>query len=166
MKIEEREGNFTIVDFNELEVYKIASKIEKDGLLFYEKLYNEVEDKEVKKRLKFLLCEEEEHLKFFEGCLNNAREKMEDGFENDDLLNYMDYGIFQPYQSIENMGEKINDVKKALRLGIIVEEKSIKFYQACQENISSVETREELQNIIEEEKRHKDLLQNILESLT
>ncbi len=42
MKIEEREGKLVIVDFNELEAYKVASKIEKDGIRFYDNLIQKI----------------------------------------------------------------------------------------------------------------------------
>ena len=74
----------------------------------------------------------------------------------------MDYGIFEPYQSIRDLGDKLDEVKKALKLGVIVEEKSIKFYQACRDNVSSPETKKELQGIIEEEERHKALFEEML----
>lgn len=162
MKIQERGDKFVIVDFNELEAYKIATKIEKDGIRFYENLCEGIKDEDVKDKMKLLLQEERKHLNLFEDRLYDVRQRVEDSFEEDDLLSYMEYGIFQPYQSIENMGEKIDDVKKALRLGIIVEEKSIKFYQVCNDNVFSSETKKELQGIIEEEKRHKTLFENMI----
>jgi len=162
MKIQERGDKFVIVDFNELEAYKIATKIEKDGIRFYENLCEGIKDEDVKDKMKLLLQEERKHLNLFEDRLYDVRQRVEDSFEEDDLLSYMEYGIFQPYQSIENMGEKIDDVKKTLRLGIIVEEKSIKFYQVCNDNVFSSETKKELQGIIEEEKRHKTLFENMI----
>jgi rubrerythrin len=165
MRIEEKEDKLVIVDFNELEAYKIASKIEEDGIRFYERLTEGVRDENIKGRLRFLLEEERKHLIFFKESLYRMQERTEDAFEEDNLLSYIDYAIFQPYQSIDDMADKIDDVKKALRLGVIVEEKSIKFYQACKDNISSAQTESELQNIINEENRHKALLESILNEL-
>jgi len=155
MKIDERKDEFVITDFNELEVYKIACKIEKDGIGFYEGiLCNEKNDKS-RKELNILIKEEEEHLKLFERYLSEVRQRIEDGFEEDDLLNYMDYGVFAPYRGISDLADKIDDAKKALRLGVLIEEKSIKFYKACREKVTSPLTKKEMSNIIEEEKRHK-----------
>ena len=74
----------------------------------------------------------------------------------------MDYGIFQPYQSMNELPDKIEDINRALRLGIVVEEKSVKFYQSCMDNLSASVTKQEVGNIIEEEKRHKILLESLL----
>ena len=48
MRIEEREGEIVISSFNELEAYKIATKIEKDGIDFYAKLINSAKNETVK----------------------------------------------------------------------------------------------------------------------
>lgn len=165
MKIQEKGGKFVIVDFNELEAYKIAIKIEKDGIDFYKKIFVNMQSKEIKEKLEFLLNEEREHLKFFEECLFNAGQHIEDGFQEDDLLNYMDYGIFKPLKDLKKMAKKIDDIKKALRLGIAVEEKSIRFYEFCRDKVSLSGTKDELKNIIAQEKQHRFLFKNILKSI-
>lgn len=162
MKIEEKDGKLVIVDFNQTEAYKIACKVEKDGILFYEKLKGKVKKPEIIETLDFLISEEKKHLKYFEDCLYEAREKQEDYFEDDDLLNYLDFGVFEPYNSIDEMENILSDLDKALRLGIAVEKKSVKFYQLCQENVSSSDAKDGLGRIIKEEERHKELLENIL----
>jgi len=162
MKIQDKNGKLDIVDFNELEAYKIASKIEQDGIAFYENLVNGVKDAGAKEKLKYLLSEEKKHLGFFQGCLSKVQEKIDDGFEEDDLLKYMDYGVFQPYEHMQQMKDIIDDLDKALDIGIIVEDRTVKFYQACKEAISAPQAKKELQNIIDEEERHKALLLKML----
>ena len=129
MKIEEKGADLVITDFSELETYKIAIKIEKDGISFYENLIKDEKHINAKQELEFLLQDEKKHLKTFEKHLYELREKENDNFETDDLLDYMDYGIFHPYQDIKDLSEILNDEKKALRLGIALEDKSIKFYK-------------------------------------
>ena len=73
----------------------------------------------------------------------------------------MDYGIFHPYQDIKDLSEILNDEKKALRLGIALEDKSIKFYEACMNHVSSPQAKTALQNIIEEENKHKSIFENL-----
>lgn len=162
MKVKERKGKLTIIDFNELEAYKIASKIEQDGIEFYGSLIGSLKDKDVKEKLEILLGEEKRHFAFFQGCLSQVGQKIEDNFEEDDLFRYLDYGIFKPYQNIDQIKEIINDVDKALNLGIIIEDRTIKFYQVCNKQVSSDKTKRELKAIIEEEKRHKSLLESML----
>ena len=162
MKIEERADKLEIVDFNELEAYKIAGKIEKDGLFFYKKLYNSIDNPEVKKVIGKLLEEEEKHVSFFEECLYELRQEIEDGFEDDDLFSGLDSQIFEPYQSIENLNKVIDNPQKALKLGLIIEDKTIKFYQACRDMVSSEKVKAELDNIIREEKCHKSMLKKLI----
>jgi len=162
MKIQDEQGKLQIVDFNELEAYKIASKIEKDGISFYRNLVNGIKDKGAREKIQYLLSEEKKHLSFFEDCLSKAGEDTEDGFEDDDLLSYMDYGIFQPYKHINQMKDIIDDVDKALDIGIIVEDRTVKFYQACKDKVTAKAAQKELQNIIDEEEGHKELLLNML----
>lgn len=162
MKIQEKNDKLQIVDFNELEAYKIASKIEQDGIAFYKNLASGVKDEGAREKLTHLLGEEKKHLSFFQERLSKVEEKIEDGFEEDDLLKYMDYGIFQPYEHMNQMKNIIDDVDKALDIGIIVEDRTVKFYQACKEMISVKEAQQEIQNIINEEEKHKQLLLSML----
>jgi rubrerythrin len=162
MKIQDKNGKLQIVDFNELEAYKIASKIEQDGIIFYENLIDGVKDQAAKNKLQYLLVEERKHLSFFQDCLSKVGADKEDGFEDDDLLNYMDYGIFQPYEHMSQMKDIIDDVDEALDIGIIVEDRTAKFYQVCKDKVSSQKTKQELGNIIKEEERHKELLLDML----
>lgn len=145
MRIEEKEGNLVITDFNELEAYKIACKIEADGIDFYK-------SKEV---FNFLLAEEQKHLKLFNELLFKLKEGREDSFEGDDLLSTIDYGIFMPVK-------KINSPREALQLGIIIEDRSIKFYEFCKDRVSSNTAKKEISNIISEEHKHKELLEEML----
>ena len=165
MKIQEKKDTLVIVDFDEFEAYRIACKIEQDGLQFYEKLAGKAENSGVSQTLNFLLGEERKHLKFFEDSLSRIRNEKEDSAEDNDLLTSMDFGIFQPYQSIAELEDTVKDMPKALRLGVAIEDKSIKFYQACSGNISSAETKNGLALIIGEERKHKDLLETLLKVL-
>ena len=165
MKIEERGNELVVTDFNELEAYKIASKIEKDGLRFYKELSEIAGSEETRRELEILIREEEKHLKFFDKQLNRLRQKIKDGFEEDDLLNYMDYGVFEPFESAkEKIAQKIDKAGKALRLGVIMEDKSIKFYNVCSGKVSG-KAKDEIENIIAEEKKHKSLLEKMSNKL-
>lgn len=167
MKIEARDDKLVIVDFNEFDAYRIACKIEKDGISFYTQLSASVENTQTKEILEFLLAEEKKHLKIFEAQLDRLRQSKEDIGEDDDLLTSMDLGVLQPYQDLNDLGKIVADATKAkaLRLGIAIEDQSIRFYNACSLNVSLNETKGELANIIAQEKRHKTLLERILGTL-
>jgi len=165
MKIEEKDGQFIITDFNEKEAYAIACKIEKDGKDFYQKLSDNEQDPGVKEALGFLISDEENHLKFFESALDSLRAQETEDDEEDDLLESLDYGIFKPYDTIEHLEEVVNDFKKALKLGLIVEKKAVEFYEKCKESVTSDLTKRELERIIQEEKKHQQIFENMLQKL-
>jgi rubrerythrin len=165
MKIEERGSELIIVDFDELEAYKIARKIENEGINFYKKLVACVKDESIRKKFQFLMNEEYKHLEFFEERIQMLQGKQGESFEEDDLLTCFDYGIFQPYKDIRDLGSHIDNIKKALRLGLIVEENSVKFFKKCCDGVSSNKAKTELLIIAEEETEHRKLLEKILASL-
>jgi rubrerythrin len=162
MKIQEKNGRLTISDFDEFDAARIACKIEKDGMWFYEKLKNSMTDADIRKSVDFLISEEKKHLGFFEDTLEALRRQKEDVHEDDDLLSGMDFGVFEPYQSIAELENIVSTPAKALRLGIAIEDKSIQFYEACRGLVSGADTKAALAGIIVEEKRHKALLQKML----
>ena len=165
MRIEEKDGELVITDFNEVEAYKIACKIEKDGIEFYAKISGRVKDDKIKRTLSFLLNEEKKHLKFFEGQFFKVREREGDSSEEDDLLSSIDYGIFQPYQGVNGLEDVLKNPPRALRLGLILEDKSIKFYEHCRDSVSKEETKQEIAKILEEEQSHKQMLEDIVNNL-
>jgi len=162
MKIEERNGRLTAVDFDEIDAYKIACAVEKEGIWFYQKLKDKIDKPRAKEVLSFLIEEERKHLRLFEEQLFKVRAGKEDDFEDDSLLSSMDFGIFKPYKDVEELENVLTDINRALKLAIIIEDKSIKFYELCRDNVSQEVARQELENIIEEEKEHKALLESIL----
>ena len=165
MKIQEIGGKLTVSDFDEFDAARIACKIEKDGILFYARLKEGISDAGIKKSVEFLIDEEKKHLSFFEDTLDGLRQKKEDAHEDDDLLPSMDFGVFEPYQSIAELENIVTTPAKALRLGMAIEDKSIQFYDACRTLVSDADAKKGLAGIIAEEKKHKALLQKIQEAL-
>jgi rubrerythrin len=119
----------------------------------------------LKEALEFILKKEREHLSFFEKELFRLRQVTEDGFEEDDLLNYFDYGIFEPYRSIDQLSAGLTNIKKALNLAITVESKSIAFYSSCRDKVLQEKTKKTLSDIIEEEKKHKLLFEDMIKEV-
>jgi rubrerythrin len=162
MTIEEKNGKLVIMDFNECEAYKIASRIEKDGILFYKKLKEKLSKPQIKSVIDFLIQEEEKHLKLFQDLLYDMLRNREDYDEDEDLLDSMDFGIFRTYQSIEELDKVVGDTAKALRLGLAIENKSVVFYEAAKSLTRLEAAQKELSRIIDEEKKHKALLEDML----
>lgn len=162
MKIENKNGTLIVTDFDEAESYVVACKIEQDGITFYKKLLEKSKDPKVRGTLDFLLKEEEKHLKLFNLRLYSIRENSDSDYDENDLLTSKDYGIFHPYADYDDLERIVDNVKKAFSLGILVEHNSIEYYTICMENVSKISVKRELANIIEEEKRHKLIFENLL----
>lgn len=162
MKIDYSEGKLKITDFNSIEAYKIARKIEKEGIEFYGRLLKQNLDQETSGVMKFLLSEEASHLKLFEDKLLAAKQTTEDGFEEDSIFDYVDAEIFYPFNAIAELDEALTNREKALRLGIKIENNSISFYDACLLNTKEKQTKKDLRWLIEEENKHLLNLQGLL----
>ncbi len=166
MKIIDKDGKLMIADFNEEEAYEIACNIEKEGIRFYKKLKDKQTDDKIIEILDFMVKDEVNHLKFFESVRSQLQEQLDVEVEDNDLITSMDFGIFQPYEGMENLDEIIIDSKRALRLGSVVENKAIAFYSECREKVSSESTKKQLNKIIEEEQRHKTLFEEMLKKIS
>jgi len=162
MRIEERSGTLVVVDFDDLEACKIAVRIERDGMAFYEALAGRMTDAAARGSILSLASQERDHLEFFEGELARLRETKEDPFEEDDLASSLEYGIFAPYR---DLAEALESPRKALRIGQIVEERSVRFYEACRGRVASDETKRQLDRIIAEERLHARKLQEMQDAL-
>ena len=162
MKIADRGGRLTITDFNEIEAYKIARKIERDGVNFYRKFSESVKDASTKETLEFLIKEEDRHIRTFEALLFGLIDTREDTTEEEDLLEGIDYGIFRPYNDSKELESLLSEPSRAIKLAVILEGRSIDFYESCKQAVSSPQTKKEIAKIIEEEKRHKRLFEEIL----
>jgi rubrerythrin len=166
MRIEEKNGRFVIVDFQEIEAYKIALKIEEDGIEFYKNLLLYLgSQKSLKENIDFLLGEELRHRKFFEKAIFDLRKIQEDLSEDNDLLNTLDYGIFKSYQGISDWNTVLKDPDQAIKFGLDIENNSLRFYDSCKMQIKDESSRKHLGLIIEEELRHKQILEDILSNL-
>ena len=164
MKIEDKNGILVIVDFNDLEAYKIARKVEKDGIAFYKKLLDLAINDKTRAVLEALLEEEKKHLKFFEDMMFSIRE--EEWIEKeDDLLDDLNYGIFPDNIPELEVSQFLDKPEKAVGLGIVMERRTIEFYQACRKKVLNEKAKKEIGKIIEKESEHKNILQGLLRDI-
>ncbi len=164
MKIEEKGGRLKVVDFDRAEAYMIAEKIEKDGIRFYEYLADKEKNEQTKEIFRFLIEQERDHLRLFETRLVEEKSKSETEvcYEENDLFSSFDYQIFKPYEEQEHLENIVNSPRKALKLAIIMEERSIDFYAAVRERVEDPAAGEELTRIIDEEKKHMETFRRML----
>ena len=158
MKIKDNGEEIQIYDFNAVEAYKIARKLEKEGISFYKKLIGSVKDPKVKEILIYLLGEERDHLQLFEKMLEREDpEALDDSGEN--ILDILDTKVF----NLSKNEEVTTDFDEALQLGITIEKRSLTFFLEMLKHTESEEGKNGLKKIIEEEKKHWDELKKLIQ---
>lgn len=157
MKIKDSGEEIQIYDFSAVESLKIARKLEKEGIRFYETLLEKTGDPTAKEVFLYLLDEEREHLRLFEGLL----EREDAGALDDDgegMLDTVDDGVFDLPQD----GDWAADFDAALRLGIAIEKRSLAFYLEVLKYTAGEEGKTTFKKIIGEERKHWEELKKLL----
>jgi len=157
MKIKDIGEEIQIHDFNAKEAFKVAHKLESEGISFYKKVINMVKDPKVKEVLLYLLGEEEDHLQLFEQMVEREDpEALDDS--GDDILDILDTGVFT-FPKDEAL---TTDLDRALQLGINIEKRSLAFYLEMVKHTDNEEGKVALKKIIDEEKKHWEELKKLI----
>lgn len=155
-------GDVLLSDFNALQAYKIARKLEKDGIDFYTKVLETSGDKDLNSAIKYLIESEKDHLSFFQSRISQLQAEAADGFEEEDVTDFIDSSIFRPEELAQRGSIDFTQPVSALTYGVIVEAKSVSFYSALLENVTDETAREAVQAIIAEEKKHLETLRSLV----
>jgi rubrerythrin len=156
MRIKDTGEEIQVYDFNAVESFKIARKLEKEGIDFYKKLLGTIKDPKVKEVLIYLLNEENDHLQLFEKMIESEDPEALDDSE-EDILDIVDTGVF----TLPKDKELAADLDKALQFGINIEKKSLAFYLEIMKYTEREEGKNALKKIIGEEKKHWEELKRL-----
>ncbi len=157
----EKNGNIVIYDFSPAQAYKIAVRMEDDGINFYKGLLSSVKDPEARHEIEFLIEEEKKHLDTFERLLEQARQSKGDDFEEDDIVNYMNSKVFDTSKEKEE-ALTMDHRHTALEEALDMEKRSIVFYNECLINSKDQAAREVFNKILAEEKNHQKKFAELL----
>lgn len=158
-----KDNRIGIDDFSSVQAYKIAIHMEHSGIDFYRDLLSKVRDLKAKQEIEALLKDEQEHLGVFEDLLSAEKETSEDGFEEDDVVSFMNSKVFDPV--LEKMkAENINYRHTALEEAVDMEIRTIIFYEGCLANSSDEKAKRAFKKIIEVEKEHARKLSDLIRS--
>jgi len=149
----DKDGRIAVTDFSPAQAYKIAVKMEQDGMAFYKALADRIKDEEARREIGFLIEQEQEHLATFTRLLEEQEEGAADGFEEDDIVTYMNARVFdasEEHEAAGNMGHRHTALEEALNM----ERRSIVFYEGCAANTTDPEAKKAFTKIIEEEEQH------------
>ena len=157
MEIHVGEKDVLISDFDELEILKIAMKIESDGERYYKSVLDKTKDERAKRTFKRLAEDEGSHFEVFKGLFEvmlRSKGIDPDSVDREEgLFTYMDAGIFNKDAEAESM-------RDAVLNGEIVELRSILFYQNILKNTKNEGASQALNEVIEQEKMHLNILKS------
>ncbi len=154
MKINiDKAGKITISDFSPVQAYKIAVKMERDGIVFYQGLLENVKDQDIRRELDFLIKEEESHLNIFQGLLSREKEESGDAFEEDDVVDYIKSRVFDASLKQAKLSQ-MEHRHTALEEAMNMERRSIVFYEACMDESKGEKEKSSFLAIMEQEKKH------------
>jgi rubrerythrin len=148
-----KDGCILLSDFSPVQAFKIAKKMEQDGIQFYKDLLETLKDEEARREIGFLIEQEQQHLDTFVRLLKEQKEETADGFEEDDIIDYMNASVFEVSERkgiAGNMDHRHTALEEALNL----ERRSIVFYEACVRSAAGAASKKSFEKIIEEEQSH------------
>ncbi len=149
---------------NEDELFKVAMEIEKQGIEFYTKAFENASVEKAKDIFKFLSDQEKHHFQIFKRMdleIKQIRFRPESFDEEISayLGSLVDSGIFENLLPKEKW-QDITD-REAVSIGIQVEKSSILFYSSILSITEEASAPEALNKIIREEKSHLVMLTEI-----
>lgn len=148
-----KDGSIAIFDFSPVQAYKIAVRLEEDGIRFYTELKKDLKEDTVRREVDFLIEEEKRHLKTFQVALAREKEAVGDDFEEDDIVAYLDSSIFDPSRKKEDAG-KVQHRHTAWEEAMDMERRSIAFYEGLISSSVSPEAERSFCRILQEEEEH------------
>jgi rubrerythrin len=154
--------------FKASEILRVAMKIEENGERLYRHGTTLTDDAETKEFFSFLAEEETKHKKVFESMLSKAEHyQAPETYPGEHLVYlraYADNIIFSPDKVEKELGG-LTDVDSVLEFGIQREIESILYYLETR-NLVPESQREQIDGIIDEERRHYLKLVDVRKNLS
>ena len=145
------------------EVIDLAIQIEKNGEKVYREAGQKVSDPSVASMLQWLADEEKEHVEWFSQLKETIKESSIDP-EVEEAARAILGSVLgeQSFSLAEADLSKMDQLKDLLKLTIEFEKDTALFYEMITSFIDREETLNNLKKIVEEEKRHVQVLQDFL----
>ena len=160
-------------DFNIDQILEMAEQIERNGVTFYRKTAETIDDQSIKDLLNELAGMEVDHEKIFHAMRDDltAKEKESNIFDPEEeavlyLRALADLRVFDQeaesaFKIPEGIAEK-EKIEKIFREAVNREKESIVFYTGMKELVGEKQGRDKIDLIIKEEMKHIRLLTNRL----
>ena len=134
MKVDFSNDEIKIYDFDELEAYQVARKLERDGAYYYSRLREEAPNPEIREVIDMLISDEKEHLRLFEEKIEELCRERKVIDEEDTLADIVDSRVMDILKDSAMIANILCDTQEALRVGISAEKRSIAFYEHLLQN--------------------------------
>jgi rubrerythrin len=149
----EKDGRIALNDFSAVQAYKIAIRMEENGIAFYRGLLAKVKDEDARHEIDFLIEQEENHRKTFQGLLDKEKQASGDGFEEDDIVDYLNAKVFDASVEKEK-ARRMDHRHTAMEEALDYERRTIVFYDGCLRQTKDPQAQAALRAVLEEEKKH------------
>jgi rubrerythrin len=142
------------------EIYDLGIRIEKNGELFYRKAIKRFSDERLKSLLARLADDEVKHQEFFAKKKEALKDKPEDP-EMEETASAILQNILgdQTFSLKETNPSDLKSEEELLNLAIEFEKDTVIFYEMLTPLVTGSQTLNGLEEIVQEEKRHIEMLQ-------
>lgn len=162
MKVDFSGDEIKVFDFDELEAYRIARKLESDGVYYYTRMREEMLKPEICDVIDMLIADEKRHLDHCQEKVEELCRERDELDEDETLADIIDSGVMDVLKDPEQVANVLCNPQEALRLGISAENRSIAFYSELLRNTSDESGKAAIGGLIREEREHLDKLKGLL----
>jgi rubrerythrin len=153
-------------NFNADDIFEIAEKIEENGAAFYNQASEKISNEHFKKLLSELSFMEDEHRKTFSAMRASLSDKEKDPTVFDPMNESALYlKALADLRVFHQLQIDMSSIESTLFYAINAEKDSIVFYDAMKSFVPDRLGKEKIDNIINEEKKHLQVLGNELIAL-
>jgi rubrerythrin len=145
------------------EIFDLAIRIERNGEKFYRDVISRAESAELREALQWLADEEVRHAQFFAKLKEESKNRertvpREDGVDNMLLQDLLGDRVF----SLDDLDfSSLSDLRSLLRHAVEFEKDTILFFEMIKPFVEEDAAMEQLEAIIEEERRHVVALEGL-----
>ena len=162
MKVDFSGDELKIFDFDELEAYRIARNLERDGVFYYTRMKEEMLAPGVREVIEMLIIDEKRHLDVLEEKVAEICRERDLVDEDETLADIIDSHVMDTLKDSDMVTNILCNPQEAIRLGMSTEKRSIAFYSELLASTQDDSGKSALEELIREEQEHLDKLKGLL----
>ena len=148
--------------FSVEEIFELAIRLEKNGEHYYRHFLDSLQDPEIKKIFSWLADQEVQHANFFNHLKQMHSERPSDFHETPDGVLLQDY-LGDRALSLDDVDlASLTDPHRVLQAALEFENDTIVFFDMIKVFVTEKSALAQLEAIILEERRHIEILQNLI----